>query len=93
MKRSTKCGIAGFILGLGIAGTLALMSQSRSLSPLLLICLWPSAIFGIGATGWSDGIIFHCFQFLLVFGGNGILYGGIAAFIGNLFEKRFSNMG
>jgi hypothetical protein len=77
-----KFGLLGFVLGLGIAFVIARLAYTQSLSPRLIFALWPTAVFGIGATGWSDGVFFHTFQGILVFGGNGLLYGFIFYLIG-----------
>jgi len=71
MKRPIKFALFGAAVGISVALVLANMASYESLSPLLILTLWPTAIFGLGATGWSDGAFFHVFQGLLVFGGTG----------------------
>jgi hypothetical protein len=82
MTLRIKLGIIGFVLGLSVAMFLAALASNRNLSPILIISIWPTALFGIGATGWSDGVAFHIFQTMLVFGGNGALYGLVLSFVG-----------
>jgi len=75
MKAISKTAVAGFVVGFVVALVLAGMASTKDLSPLIILGLWPTSIFGIGASGWQDGVLFHLFQSVLVFGGNGVLYG------------------
>jgi hypothetical protein len=86
MRLQIKFAISGFVLGILVALLLASNNDGRTSSTTLFM-LWPSAIFGIGATGWSDGYIFHVFQTILVFGGNGIVYGLVAYSLSSLVNS------
>jgi hypothetical protein len=86
MRLQIKIAISGFVLGILVALLLASNNDGRTASATLFL-FWPSAIFGIGASGWSDGYIFHIFQTILVFGGNGIAYGLVTYALGSLVNS------
>jgi hypothetical protein len=88
MRAIPKSALAGFATGLAVALVLAWIASGSSLSPMLIFFLWPTAIFGIGASGWQDGIFFHLFQSILVFGGNGVLYGFVALMLSKALDER-----
>jgi hypothetical protein len=85
MQLKTKFAISGFAFGMAVAFFLAFHNDG-STSTATLFLLWPSAVFGIGATGWSDGYLFHIIQGIVVFGGNGVVYGLISYCIGALLN-------
>ena len=86
MRLPTKFAIAGFVFGILVAVVLA-ANNNGTMSSTTLFLLWPTAIFGIGATGWSDGYLFHIIQGILVFGGNGVPYGLIGYGLGGLLNQ------
>lgn len=88
MTLRLKLGLLGFILGLIVALILAELAANRSVSSMLIISLWPTSLFGIGATGWSDGILWHLIQIAIVFGGNGVLYALVLSGAGMAIHTR-----
>jgi hypothetical protein len=84
MKRPLAFATCGFAVGVIVALVVGSIASNNSLSPLVILILWPTALFGLGASGWSDGLIFHFAQLLIVFGGNGVVYGTIAFFLGSI---------
>jgi len=91
MRLQTKFGIAGFVLGILVAVLLA-TNNNGTISMTTLFLFWPTAIFGIGANGWSDGYVFHVIQGILVFGGNGVVYGAISYGIGSLLNQILTRL-
>jgi len=91
MRLPTKFAIAGFALGILVAVVLA-ANNNGTMSSTTLFLLWPTAIFGIGATGWSDGYLFHIIQGILVFVGNGVVYGLIGYGAGSLLNSLLTRL-
>ena len=84
MRRSHPAlfaGICGFILGCLVALMLAgLNSGPFELPDWLIVMLWPASIFGIGYNG-QGAVMTGLLVAALVFGGNGVIYGGVASAI------------
>ena len=69
-----------------MALVLALVASNRSLSPGLLLTLWPASIVGLSdPTTLSAKILIGAFEF----GGNFLLYGIVGTVLGVAF--RFAN--
>ena len=78
-------GCCGGVIGLCVAIVLGWLSSYMSLSPMLILPLWPTSIFGIAFNGpltfsWTSILVI-----VLVFGGNALLYSIVVALLARLF--------
>ena len=86
MAGTIKFAIGFGVLGVGVALILGSLSSSRDISPIVLLTLWPTSLFGLGFNGptlSATGILLAAIEL----GGNFILYGVVGLFLAGVSEQ------
>jgi hypothetical protein len=86
MAGTIKFAIGFGVLGVCVALILGSLSSSKDISPIVLLALWPTSIFGLGFNGPTlsvTGILLAVIEL----GGNFILYGVVGLFLAGMTEQ------
>ena len=83
-KLVVSCGAVGLV----VAIVLTVIASNTEVSPIILLFLWPTSIFGAGTNQpWSFSFG-SAFLILLEYGGNTVLYGLLGLLISQALYSR-----
>jgi hypothetical protein len=75
-------------IGVAVAIVLTVIASHSEVSPLILLVLWPTSIFGAGTNDPPTFSFGSAFLILLMYGGNAVLYGLLGLLISQKVRSR-----